>query len=111
MLDIEERREYDRQRHRRLRNEFIKRHGVLETPEERRAAEAAAFAHLKASTARRRPTPDTNPIFWEAPDGWHAAYLVWRVGPCVDYTAATQALGEAMRGTASTITEPKDDPA
>ena len=45
-------------------------------------------------------TPDTNPIYWEASDGWHGAYLHWRVGPCTDYTAATQALCEAMTVTA-----------
>lgn len=42
------------------------------------------------------PRLHQNPQYWEAPDGWHAAYLVWRVGPCADYTAAAMALREAM---------------
>jgi hypothetical protein len=50
-----------------------------------------------------RPTPDTNPMFWETPDGWRGAYRGFAVGPCQDYDAAARAMAECLRQTANRI--------
>jgi hypothetical protein len=88
-LTVEERRE----KWRNYRNEYNARQ--RETLKVVRSKRRDVLAFPKPVTLLK-PTPDTNPMYWEAPDGWHGAYLVWRVGPCADYTAAAMALREAM---------------
>jgi hypothetical protein len=50
-----------------------------------------------------RPTPATNPMFWETPDGWRGEYRGFAVGPCQDYDAAARALADCLRQTANRI--------
>jgi hypothetical protein len=63
---------------------------------------AVAHARLRRRT-RNEPTPDTNPMFWETPDGWRGAYRGFAVGPYEDYAAACLALADCLRQTADRI--------
>jgi hypothetical protein len=96
MIDVEER----RQRKNEAARQWRKRNPDYYRQYREREREATRH-ELQVIRARRasliKVTPETNPVYWEAADGWHGAYLRWRVGPCADYTAAAMALCEAMR--------------
>ena len=99
MIDFETR----RQRRNEYGRQWRKSHPdyYRQRREQKREATLAALRVMQAyRVSLIKPTPQTNPMYWEAPDGWHGAYLVWRVGPCADYTAACLALSEAMTRTA-----------
>jgi hypothetical protein len=65
--------------------------------------EVARVRLMRRAVTFTRPTPDTNPMFWETPDGWRGEYRGFAVGPCQDYAAACLALAECLRQTANRI--------